>query len=347
MTVNHLEVFKILKPFTSKRKILPLLIFGFDVLLFSSTFCFGLTTDSILLKIALGVLQGVFIVFLFVIGHDCCHGSFTSSKRLNALLGRIAFLPSLHNFRLWDLGHNKTHHAFTNYKSVDYVYTPLSPSEYLSLNDFQKMKYRVYRTGWGHGLYYGIEIWFKKMICPHSKIPNFPNAKKAQYLRDSFPLILYFFGLLIVIGYFSNQLDQSFLLNFLTTFLLPFYVWNWLMGFAIFQHHTNPTIKWFADKSEWNYWESQIDHSPHIRFPKPINFMLHNIMEHTAHHGNMNIPLYNLANAQTEIEAHFTNRIQVIDWNFAFYFDAIRKCKLYDYAEHKWLTFNEVEGDYS
>jgi hypothetical protein len=50
------------------------------------------------------------IVALFVIGHDACHQSYTSSRFLNHVVGRIAFLPALHSFSLWDREHNHRHH---------------------------------------------------------------------------------------------------------------------------------------------------------------------------------------------------------------------------------------------
>jgi len=302
--LSQKDVYKILKPFTVKSKYLPIFIFAIDLLLFVVLLYFVLVSNSLLSKAILGSLQGLTIVFLFVVGHDCCHDSYTNSQKLNGILGRISFLPSLHNYGLWELGHNKIHHGFTNLKQVDYTYRPLSPEEYLSLSIFQKIKYRIYRTGAGHGIYYGYEIWLKRMVFPNSKNPNLESFNKG-FLLDTILLILYSVVLLLVIQFCSIQHNQSFFINFFFAFLLPFSIWNWAMGFAIYQHHTNISIKWFDNKEEWNYWESQIDHSAHIRFPKPINFILHNIMEHTAHHGNMNIPLYKLAKAQTELESHY------------------------------------------
>src|ERR1043165_1673462 len=42
-------------------------------------------------SLALGLLNGL----LFVVGHDACHQSLTPRRRLNQLIGRLAFLPSL------------------------------------------------------------------------------------------------------------------------------------------------------------------------------------------------------------------------------------------------------------
>ena len=78
-------------------------------------------------KLVFGILIGLSISFLFVIGHDACHDSLTPSHRLNMVLGRLCFLPTLHPFVCWELGHNRLHHGWTNLRGVDYVYTPYSP----------------------------------------------------------------------------------------------------------------------------------------------------------------------------------------------------------------------------
>ncbi len=77
------------------------------------------------LKVLLGILLGIGISALFVIGHDACHDSLTPSHRLNQILGRLCFLPTLHPYVCWELGHDRFHHGSTNLKGVDYVYTSL------------------------------------------------------------------------------------------------------------------------------------------------------------------------------------------------------------------------------
>ena len=73
------------------------------------------------------LVAALWIARLFVIGHDACHGSYTPNKTLNKWIGRIAFLPSLTPYSLWEIGHNLAHHGFTNLKGRDYVWTPFSP----------------------------------------------------------------------------------------------------------------------------------------------------------------------------------------------------------------------------
>ena len=82
-----------------------------------------------------GLLPGFVIGRLFIIGHDGCHQSLTPHRRRSTRwLGRIAFLPSLTAYSLWDMGHNACHDGFTNLKGVDFVWAPLTQAEYRALS---------------------------------------------------------------------------------------------------------------------------------------------------------------------------------------------------------------------
>ena len=113
----------------------------------------------------MGVVAGVFTSLLFVVGHDACHHSLTPHRRLNRILGTLAFLPCLHPFGLWDLGHNRIHHRHTNRRGKDYV-GQLTPAEFSQLPFLQQLRYRFFRTAAGHYWYYLYEIWWKKMFLP-------------------------------------------------------------------------------------------------------------------------------------------------------------------------------------
>src|ERR1017187_5914764 len=74
------------------------------------------------LKIPLSFLLGLFITRLFIVGHDAAHGSLTGHRLPDAIIARIDFLPSLHPCSLWQVGHNRVHHAFTNLKGIDFIW---------------------------------------------------------------------------------------------------------------------------------------------------------------------------------------------------------------------------------
>src|SRR6185312_2706193 len=94
------------------------------------------------IAVVLTVPCGMAIGMLFIIGHDACHNAYTASTRLNQWVGRLAFLPSLHSYSLWDLAHNRTHHRFNNIRGIDYVWEPMTPAEYRALGRARRTIYR-------------------------------------------------------------------------------------------------------------------------------------------------------------------------------------------------------------
>ncbi|HMB80391.1 MAG TPA: fatty acid desaturase [Vicinamibacterales bacterium] len=274
------------------------------------------------------------IARLFVLGHDACHGSMFASRRANQIVGRLTFLPSFTPFSLWDLAHNRTHHAFTNLKGYDYVWTPMSLTEYRAAPRWRRVMERVYRTVPGHGLYYAVEIYRAKLIFPsRAHVPE----PRPEYRRDS--LAVTAFAAVQLAGYaaaahLTRQPAWS-----LVAFgvALPFVLWNALMGFAIFLHHTHPDVAWFDDLDQWRTADPQLRNSVHVVLPFRLDAWLHHIMDHTAHHIDPLIPLFELPDAQGTLEQHFDARVHT--WTPAVFLNTVRICKLYDYDAHRWLDF--------
>ena len=104
-----------------------------DIGIFAGGLTLVLMDGSVWLKILGSALITAGIVRLFLIGHDACHGSFFKSQLLNDIFGRVAFLPSMTAFSLWDVGHNVAHHGFNNLKGRDQVWAPYSKSEFDAL----------------------------------------------------------------------------------------------------------------------------------------------------------------------------------------------------------------------
>src|SRR6202167_1238102 len=106
---------KLLQPFTMQRGIAtPIIWFLLDWLVLAVAIGSLLFVEGLLGKLFASLVAALWIARLFVIGHDACHGSYTPNKTLNKWIGRIAFLPSLTPYSLWEIGHNLAHHGFTN-----------------------------------------------------------------------------------------------------------------------------------------------------------------------------------------------------------------------------------------
>ena len=120
-------------PLSERSTVRALVLLALDYALFFALITATVLLESVWAKLLCGSVAGFVIGRLFVIGHDACHQSLTPHRELNKVLGRIAFLPSLTPYSLWDTGHNVVHHGYTNLKGVDFVWTPLTAEEFAAL----------------------------------------------------------------------------------------------------------------------------------------------------------------------------------------------------------------------
>jgi len=312
----------------------------FDAMLWVGLIASTVMVEDIFFKILLGMIAGFVTGRIFILGHDACHHSFTPHRELNKILGRIAFLPSLTPYSLWDVGHNVVHHGQTNLKGFDFVWEPLSKEEYDALSPARKLLEKIYRSGFGPGVYYFIEIWWKREFFPNSK--NMP-AKRPIFLKDN--LLVSGFAIiwisLLVIAAVAMQ--QSIVVSIFAGFLVPFLFWNVMIGFVVYVHHTHTKVAWYDKKSEWLRAQPFVSTTVHLTFPLGWGHLMHQIMEHTAHHVDASIPLYTLRSAQNKLEEILPGRIISQRFTFKWYFETAKRCKLYDFANKAWLDFDGQE----
>ncbi len=326
-----------LAPVVQRNTALALSLLVLDLALFLGLLVTVVVADATLVKALAGLVAGFMIGRLFIIGHDACHQSFTPHRRLNRWIGRIAFLPSLTPYSLWDVGHNVVHHGFTNLKGRDFVWQPLTVDEFARLSPTRRWLERIYRSGWGPGLYYFIEMWWLRMFFPSRR--QMP-ARRGIFIADS--LLALCAALVWVAGLAAAAAatGQSALLLVTLGFVLPFVFWNFMIGFVVYVHHTHTAVQWHEDKAEWSASDPFVSTTVHLSFPLRLGGWMHHIMEHTAHHVDMSIPLYRLKAAQGVLERALPGRIIIQRFSWRWYFDTARRCKLYDLGQKKWLDFN-------
>ena len=89
---------------------------------------------------------GFFLVRLFIIQHDCGHGSMFDSRRLNSWVGRLLGIVTMTPYEYWRHSH-AVHHAHSgnlDHRGIGDVPT-LTVSEYKARNWFGRISYRVVR----------------------------------------------------------------------------------------------------------------------------------------------------------------------------------------------------------
>jgi len=300
-----------------------------DVLFYAITLLIAVSHHQLPVAILASVLNGLAIGLLFLVGHDCCHRSFLPTRVENYLVGQLAMLPALHPYSLWELGHNQVHHGFTNLGSRDYVYRPLSKADYDALTSWRRCVYRFHRSFAGHASYYLVEIWKKHLFFPSS---SEVGPYKRRYHRDHAMVVGWLFLFLVGITQATNCAVQALSLGF----VVPFIVWNFLMGAVIYLHHTNPAVRWYEDENKWPYPRFQEPCAVVIRFTPLVDFILHRIMEHSAHHLNALVPMYRLREAQRVLAPDAF----VMQWTLRNHIELTRMCRLYDYQNGTWLDYD-------
>jgi omega-6 fatty acid desaturase (delta-12 desaturase) len=120
--------------------------------------------------------------------------------------------------------------------------------------------------------------------------------------------------------------------------IVPGLIALWLVGFVTYLQHTHPSIPWFQDLDEWTFYTGQVLGTSHTDFARGINRLIHNIMEHTAHHVDPRIPLYHLRRAQERLEDDHPPVRHNFSWRSFGYVQ--RTCQTYDFDRHCWLGFD-------
>jgi omega-6 fatty acid desaturase (delta-12 desaturase) len=292
------------------------------------------------MRAACTVLEVLAIGALFVAGHDAGHRTLVRTSWLNRVLGRLAMLPAWHPFTSWIYVHNTLHHGWTNFKGRHPDYCPLTKDEYDALPAWRRAVVRFYRSPLGIGAEYVLEFYFNYFLWPDRQRSS-PRVAAAGADRL---LVLAFFVLQLTLGATLARLNGwSEAASWgwaLVSIGVAWLAWAYFMGLASYQQHTHPRIAWYDKEDEWNFYHVQLKSSTHVAMPAFVDRLLHNIMDHPAHHLDPAIPMYGLPAGEKLLEERVGEHAVVVPWTFAEFLRTCRTCKLYDFKRHCWLDFD-------
>lgn len=292
------------------------------------------------LRLLFGFLAGNLISTIFVLGHDAAHNSLTPKPWLNRLLAYICFLPSLHNYSLWRVQHNRLHHRVPNVRGFD-SWSPYSPDEFRALSPWRRWLERHYRSGLGFSTYYLQQRWWKDKFFPHRRLVRAMGEplRRAAY-RDFAILAVWlalFWTALVLLG--RHNANPSPWLALLFGWAVPFVVWNFMIGYAVYYQHTHPRIPWFRTAEEMDALGGQEHVTVNLVHSRAYDFLSHRIMQHTAHHVHPLIPHYRLHEAQARLLEVVGPAAVVEEFTLRHAITVVRACKLYDYEQAQWTDF--------
>src|SRR5215468_12359781 len=105
---------------------------------------------SLWITLPMSVLAAGFLVRIFIIQHDCGHGSFFRSRRANELIGSLCSLMTLTPYAFWRRQHARHHSSWNNLdrraaSGLDIYSSCMTLSEFLRLGPWRQRLYRVSR----------------------------------------------------------------------------------------------------------------------------------------------------------------------------------------------------------
>jgi len=317
-----------------------LVLFAVSLTAYVATFVLMHISPKVLGVYVFGALKIISIGAMFVAGHDAAHRTLVRTGWLNRVLGRIAMLPAWHPFTSCVHAHNTLHHGFTGFKGKHPDFCPLSKQDFDALPRWRRCVERFDRTPLGVGVCYVVEFYGKYLLWPN-------NARRSPWVfaeRCDRIFVLAFIAFQFTASYWLVTLSGRHLLpHWLAgpaAVVIAWAVWAYFMGMASYQQHTHPRTAWYDNLDEWNFYHVQLRSSTHVAMPAFVDRLLHNIMDHPAHHLDPTIPMYQLPESQKLLEEHAGEHAVVVPWTMKEFLRTTRVCKLYDYQEHRWLDLD-------
>jgi omega-3 fatty acid desaturase (delta-15 desaturase) len=244
-------------------------------------------------------IQGTLYTSLFVLGHDCGHGSFSFYPLLNDIVGTILHTWILAPYYTWKLTHNK-HHKNTCNIDKDEVFYPQrnSHNEESLLDDIL-----LWFPGIG---------WFYYLINGYSTRPiNHFNPFEPLFYNRHLIGVCSSLGTYLGMCYLMYLYVSSY--GFIKLFvyhLVPVFIFASYMVIITMLHHTEIDVPWYAD-SEWNNVKGQL--STVDRHYGHVHSVIHSIGTHQIHHLFTKVPHYHLEEATQHFRKAFPDLVRYND----------------------------------
>ena len=229
----------------------------------------------------LAILAGAFLVRVFIIFHDCGHGSFFESKRANQVTGTIAAFLNLTTYRHWRWQHGLHHGTSGNLdrRGAGDIWT-LTVQEYRECTRWRRAAYRLVRNPLVLFMIAPLYVF----VVHHRFAANAAPVRERQSVhRTNWAL----FAVTVLMTVFIGL--KAFLLIQLTVSAFAGSLGLWLF----YVQHQFEGAYWARGK-EWDYTAAALRGSSFYKLPKILQWFTGNIGFHHIHHLSPRIANYHL-----------------------------------------------------
>lgn len=233
--------------------------------------------------------QGTMFWAIFVLGHDCGHGSFSNNSTLNSVVGHILHSSILVPYHGWRISH-RTHHQNHGNVEKDESWVPLPEKTYKNLDYSTKfLRYKLPFPMFAYPVY----LWSRSPgktgshFNPYSDL--FQPSERKYVVTSTTCWTLMAFLLLCLSAVFGSM-------QVLKVYGIPYLIFVMWLDVVTYLHHHGYERKlpWYRGK-EWSYLRGGL--TTVDRDYGWFNNIHHDIGTHVIHHLFPQIPHYHLVEA--------------------------------------------------
>mgnify|MGYP001557648345 FL=1 len=232
------------------------------------------------LAIPLAMVAGGFLVRIFIIFHDCGHGSFFKSQRATNVLGFVAGILTLTPYYQWRWEH-AIHHGTAGHldkRGTGDVWT-MTVQEYLESSRWKRFSYRLARNP--------VVLLLIAPLFLFVVLQRIPSTKGRRERRSvwwmNFAVACYAVTMSWIFGV------KAFLLLQLVVTMVGGAAGVWMF----YVQHQFEDVYWERGEN-WDYTAAALQGSSVYKLPRILQWFSGNIGFHHIHHLSPRIPNYNL-----------------------------------------------------
>ena len=230
---------------------------------------------------------GAFLMRLFIIFHDCGHGSYVASELGQKIIGNVLGVVTFTAFADWRRSHGIHHSSAGNLdrRGVGDVWT-MTMEEYAASSPTRRWWYRVFRNPF---VMFGLGPFFSFLIIHRWPTPGSNRNQFFSVMLTNLALAGIVVACSLTVGIKDYLLIQ-----------LPILLLGGAGGVWLFyiQHQFDPS--YWARTEGWESMAAAMRGSSFYKLPRVLQWISGNIGFHHIHHLRPRIPNYNLQQCLNE-----------------------------------------------